>query len=62
MSRFSPTELRDALGSGLLSFPVTHTDAELNLDEEGLRSHLRTCASSTRPGCSRPAARASSSA
>ncbi|GAB3242918.1 5-dehydro-4-deoxyglucarate dehydratase [Kineosporia babensis] len=41
MSRFSPTELRDALGSGLLSFPVTHTDAELNLDENGLRGHLQ---------------------
>ncbi|GAB6899642.1 5-dehydro-4-deoxyglucarate dehydratase [Kineosporia succinea] len=41
MSRFSPTELRDALGSGLLSFPVTHTDAELALDEGGLREHLR---------------------
>ncbi|GLY27227.1 putative 5-dehydro-4-deoxyglucarate dehydratase [Kineosporia sp. NBRC 101731] len=41
MSRYSPTELRDALGSGLLSFPVTHTDADLALDEKGLREHLR---------------------
>ena len=39
-SRFSPTELRDALGSGLLSFPVTHATADLEFDEAAYREHV----------------------
>ncbi|NAZ83077.1 5-dehydro-4-deoxyglucarate dehydratase [Kineococcus sp. R8] len=40
MSSFSPDELREALGSGLLSFPVTHTHADLSLDEDAYRAHV----------------------
>lgn len=41
MGRYSPTELRDTLGSGLLSFPVTHATADYAFDEDGYRAHLR---------------------
>jgi 5-dehydro-4-deoxyglucarate dehydratase len=41
MARYSPTELRTALGSGLLSFPVTHTTADLGFDEAAYREHLQ---------------------
>ncbi|GAA1019680.1 putative 5-dehydro-4-deoxyglucarate dehydratase [Acrocarpospora pleiomorpha] len=41
MTTFSPTQLRDTLGSGLLCFPVTHMTAELTFDEPAFRSHLR---------------------
>lgn len=41
MARFSPDDLRRALGSGLLSFPVTHTRADLSFDEAGYREHLQ---------------------
>ena len=40
MARFSPTELRDLLGAGLLSFPVTHTRADLSFDEAAYREHV----------------------
>ena len=33
MTKYSPTELVETLGSGLLSFPVTHFDADLQFDE-----------------------------
>lgn len=39
MSRMSPDELRARLGSGLLSFPVTHFDDELELNEAAYRQH-----------------------
>ncbi|MEU0313493.1 5-dehydro-4-deoxyglucarate dehydratase [Nocardioides sp. NPDC006273] len=41
MGRYTPTELRDALGTGLLSFPVTHATADFALDEEAYRAHLQ---------------------
>ena len=40
MTKYSPTELVETLGSGLLSFPVTHVDADLQLDETAYREHL----------------------
>ena len=39
-SDLAPTDLRAALGSGLLSFPVTHTHADLSFDEAGYRDHV----------------------
>ncbi len=44
MSSYSPTELRDALGSGLLSFPVTHTRNDLSFDEPAYREHVQQLA------------------
>jgi 5-dehydro-4-deoxyglucarate dehydratase len=41
MARYTPEELRTALGSGLLSFPVTHTTTDLTFDEGAYREHLR---------------------
>ncbi|WP_299055876.1 5-dehydro-4-deoxyglucarate dehydratase [uncultured Nocardioides sp.] len=41
MARYSPDELAQALGRGLLSFPVTHTTADLSFDEAAYREHLR---------------------
>lgn len=41
MARYSPDELRQTLGSGLLSFPVTHTTGDFAFDEAGYREHLR---------------------
>ena len=41
MGRYSPTELRDALGAGLLSLPVTHATADYAFDEDGYRAHLQ---------------------
>ncbi|MDT9592094.1 5-dehydro-4-deoxyglucarate dehydratase [Nocardioides zeae] len=41
MGRYAPDELRTALGSGLLSFPVTHTTPDLAFDEAAYREHLR---------------------
>ncbi|MCH1868775.1 5-dehydro-4-deoxyglucarate dehydratase [Nocardioides sp. CFH 31398] len=40
MAHLSPSELPAALGSGLLSFPVTHFTAERELDEAAYREHL----------------------
>ena len=40
MTNYSPTELVETLGSGLLSFPVTHFDADLQFDEPAYREHL----------------------
>ena len=37
---FSPTALRTAVGSGLLSFPVTHFTADGRFDEEPYRKHV----------------------
>ena len=36
----SPDDLRRSLGSGLLSFPVTHTHRDLSFDEAGYRDHV----------------------
>lgn len=41
MARFAPEELRTALASGLLSFPVTHAKADLTFDEPAYREHLQ---------------------
>lgn len=41
MARFSPDDLRRALGAGLLSFPVTHTTADYAFDERAYREHLQ---------------------
>jgi len=40
VTTYSPTELAETLGSGLLSFPVTHFDADLAFDEPAYREHL----------------------
>ena len=40
MTAYSPTDLAAQLKSGLLSFPVTHFDADLSFDEAGYRKHL----------------------
>lgn len=40
MTNYSPTELVETLGRGLLSFPVTHFDADLQVDEVAYREHL----------------------
>jgi 5-dehydro-4-deoxyglucarate dehydratase len=40
VSHFSPAELAAQLKTGLLSFPVTHFDAELRFDEAAYRDHL----------------------
>ncbi|WP_432562607.1 5-dehydro-4-deoxyglucarate dehydratase [Kineococcus sp. SYSU DK003] len=39
-SSYAPDDLRRALGSGLLSFPVTHTRPDLSFDEAGYREHV----------------------
>jgi 5-dehydro-4-deoxyglucarate dehydratase len=36
----SPESLRDTLGTGLLSFPVTHATADLAFDEDAYRAHV----------------------
>ena len=41
MARYSPDQLRHTLGSGLLSFPVTHTTPDYEFDERAYREHLR---------------------
>jgi len=40
VTAYSPTDLATQLKSGLLSFPVTHFDADLSFDEAGYRKHL----------------------
>lgn len=40
MAHWSPTDLALHLKSGLLSFPVTHFDADLKFDEAAYREHL----------------------
>ncbi|UWU16694.1 5-dehydro-4-deoxyglucarate dehydratase [Rhizobium sullae] len=35
-----PIDLKRAVGSGLLSFPVTHFDQELKFDEDAYRKHI----------------------
>ncbi|RBP64977.1 5-dehydro-4-deoxyglucarate dehydratase [Brevibacterium sanguinis] len=40
MAQFSPQELAAHLKDGLLSFPATAFDAELNVDEERYREHI----------------------
>lgn len=40
MASLSPTEMAEALGSGLLSFPVTHFTDDLEIDEPAYRDHL----------------------
>ena len=45
MTRYSPAEIQRALGSGLLSFPVTHFRDDMSFDEAGYRDHLGHLAS-----------------
>ena len=40
MANVTPAELADALGGGLLSFPVTHFTDDLEFDEPAYRKHL----------------------
>lgn len=40
MSSMSPQDVAQRLGSGLLSFPVTHFDANLEVDEAAYREHI----------------------
>ncbi|MFJ9389094.1 5-dehydro-4-deoxyglucarate dehydratase [Nocardioides sp. NPDC101246] len=40
MTEYSPTDLAAQLKSGLLSFPVTHFNEDLEFDEAGYRKHL----------------------
>ncbi|SEG36628.1 5-dehydro-4-deoxyglucarate dehydratase [Bryocella elongata] len=40
MARMLPTELAEIIGSGLLSFPVTHFTTENAFDESAYRSHI----------------------
>jgi 5-dehydro-4-deoxyglucarate dehydratase len=40
MTRYTPAEIRQALGSGLLSFPVTHFRDDLSFDESAYRANL----------------------
>lgn len=40
MAEYTPREIAEAVGSGLLSFPVTHFDDQLELDESAYRDHL----------------------
>jgi 5-dehydro-4-deoxyglucarate dehydratase len=40
MVDFTPQQLADTVGSGLLSFPVTHFTDELDFDETSYREHL----------------------
>jgi 5-dehydro-4-deoxyglucarate dehydratase len=40
MARFSFQELPQALGHGLLSFPVTHFNSDLSFNEAGHRAHV----------------------
>jgi 5-dehydro-4-deoxyglucarate dehydratase len=40
VTHYSPTELAAQLKTGLLSFPVTHFNADLSFNEAGYREHL----------------------
>jgi 5-dehydro-4-deoxyglucarate dehydratase len=40
VAKYTPQELADTLKEGLLSFPVTPFDAQLQVDEENYRKHL----------------------
>ncbi|MFF4837628.1 5-dehydro-4-deoxyglucarate dehydratase [Streptomyces sp. NPDC001315] len=40
MTSFTPAELRSRLGSGLLSFPVTHFKDDLSFDEDAYRQNI----------------------
>ncbi len=40
MTTQSPTELAAHLGRGLLSFPVTHFNADLEVDEAAYRENI----------------------
>ncbi len=40
MPTIEPSELAHQIGSGLLSFPVTHFDAQLQFDERAYREHI----------------------
>lgn len=40
MSRFTPTELKDCLQDGLLSFPVTAFDENFAIDERAYQDHI----------------------
>ena len=40
MAKYTPQELANVLKDGLLSFPVTSFDAQLQFDEENYRKHL----------------------
>jgi 5-dehydro-4-deoxyglucarate dehydratase len=45
MSKFSPQEMAQILGSGLLSFPVTHFNSENEFDEAAFKVHCERMSS-----------------
>lgn len=45
MANFTPAELKSQLGTGLLSFPVTHFTPDLAFDEGAYRAHVGRMAS-----------------
>ncbi|MFG1706969.1 5-dehydro-4-deoxyglucarate dehydratase [Nonomuraea sp. M3C6] len=45
MSRYEPDQLKAALRSGLLCFPVTHATPDLRFDEKAYQAHLEWLAS-----------------
>ncbi|ASO21729.1 5-dehydro-4-deoxyglucarate dehydratase [Actinoalloteichus hoggarensis] len=40
MTLFTPEDLRSVLGTGLLTFPVTHATPDFAFDEDGYREHV----------------------
>src|SRR5690606_35460905 len=40
MTKMTPAEMASQIGAGLLSFPVTHFDAEGQFNEDGYREHV----------------------
>ena len=62
MTAFSPTDVAQQLGSGLLSFPVTHFTPDLSFDETAYRENIAWLGQlRRRRGCSPPVAPESSS-
>ena len=59
MTTASPQEIARKLGSGLLSFPVTHLREDGSFDEPAYRENIGWLVSSTHPACSPRAAPAS---
>lgn len=45
MSNYAPNDLAESIGTGLLSFPVTHFDSEGRFDEGAYRAHCAHMAS-----------------
>ncbi len=61
MSRMTPVEMAQVLGSGLLSFPVTHFNDDYSVNEAAYRDNLSRLAITRSQACSQRAAPANSS-